>query len=197
MNGVINLKKQKMIFWEEVTTRNYTPGPYWRITLYGAGVRLWKWWWFGLHLQDNNAIERPGKSHRRWVDFMGAGELLYFRFWWGDGAMAESVTQSNLICNMMTRSLCCVLTKVWDIPSYDGLSEVDTFLDKFEREVLEKQCFHALDWVLHAIAARWWITYKEALMTGVNVGEWCTQDLGILGCDWQTNTMDEMIHVHL
>lgn len=42
---------------------------------------------------------------------------------------------------MMTRSLHCILTEVRDLPTYDGLSEVDTFLDKFEREVPEKQHF--------------------------------------------------------
>jgi len=33
-------------------------------------------------------------------------------------------------------------------------------LNKFEREVLEKQRFQALDWVLHATPARWWGTHK-------------------------------------
>jgi len=42
-----------------------------------------------------------------------------------------------LNCNMMTRSLRCVTTDVRDLPMYDGLSEVDDFLNKFEREVLE------------------------------------------------------------
>jgi len=51
----------------------------------------------------------------------------------------HEVTMLN--SNMMTRSLCCVSIEVRDLPTYDGLSEVDTFLNKFEREVLEKQCF--------------------------------------------------------
>lgn len=40
-----------------------------------------------------------------------------------------------LNCNMMTRSLHCMATEVRDLPTYDGLSEVDDFLNKFEREV--------------------------------------------------------------
>lgn len=48
---------------------------------------------------------------------------------------------TTLNCNMMTRSLRYVLTEVMDLPTYDGLSEVDTFLDKFEREVSEKKRF--------------------------------------------------------
>ena len=38
---------------------------------------------------------------------------------------------TTLNCNMMTRSLHCVSTEVRDLPTYDGLSEVDTFLNKF------------------------------------------------------------------
>ena len=52
---------------------------------------------------------------------------------------------TTLICNTMTRSLRCVSIKVRDMPTYDGLSEVDNFLDAFERRVLEKQHFEALD----------------------------------------------------
>jgi len=53
-----------------------------------------------------------------------------------------------------------VLTKVRNIPTFDGLNEVDIFLDAFEREVLEKQCFQALDWALCTTAARWWGAHK-------------------------------------
>ena len=69
-------------------------------------------------------------------------------------------TVTTLNCNMMTRSLRCVSTKVRYLPTYDGLSEVDTFLDKFEREVLERQRFQALNWVLRATLVRWWGTHK-------------------------------------
>lgn len=54
----------------------------------------------------------------------------------------HKVTMLN--CNMMTRSLHCVSTEVRDLPTYDGLNEVYTFLDAFEREVLKKQQFQAL-----------------------------------------------------
>ena len=73
-------------------------------------------------------------------------------------------------CNMMTRSLFCMSTELRDLPTYDGLGEVDSFFDRFEREVLEKKCFQALNWVLRAMPARWWGTHKVALMIGVNVG---------------------------
>ena len=67
---------------------------------------------------------------------------------------------TTLNYNMMTRSLRCVSTKVRDLPTYDVLSEVDAFLDKFEREVLEKQCFQALNWVLCSMPVRWWAMHK-------------------------------------
>ncbi len=60
----------------------------------------------------------------------------------------------------MMRSLFCVLTEVRDLPTYDGLSEVDAFLNRFERQVLEPQCFDALKWVLRAMPARWWGTHQ-------------------------------------
>jgi len=56
---------------------------------------------------------------------------------------------------MMTRLMHCVSIEVRELPTYDGISEVETFLNKFEREVLEKQCFQALDWVLCAMPMRW------------------------------------------
>jgi len=42
---------------------------------------------------------------------------------------------------MMTQSLRCVSFEERNLPTYDGLNEVDTFLDEFQREVPEKQCF--------------------------------------------------------
>ena len=57
-------------------------------------------------------------------------------------------------CNMMTQSLRCVSLEERNLPTYDGLNEVDTFLDVFESGVPEKQCFQALDWALCAMSAR-------------------------------------------
>ena len=61
---------------------------------------------------------------------------------------------------MIIRSLRCVSTEVRDMPTYDGLSEVDAFLDRFEREVPGKQRFQALNWVLCTMPMRWWGTHK-------------------------------------
>lgn len=70
----------------------------------------------------------------------------------------DDVTTLNY--NMMISLLCCVSIEVRDLRTYDGLSEVDTFLYKFEREVLGKQSFQALNWVLRPTPARWWDMHK-------------------------------------
>ena len=77
----------------------------------------------------------------------------------------HEVTMLN--CNMMTWSLLYVLSEVRNIPTYDGFNEVDIFLDAFEREVPEKQCFQALDWALCATPTRWWGTHKGSF------DDWC------------------------
>ena len=48
---------------------------------------------------------------------------------------------STLHCNMMIKSLHCVLSEVRNLPYYNGLTNVDKFLDEFEKEVLEKHHF--------------------------------------------------------
>ena len=61
---------------------------------------------------------------------------------------------STLHCNMMIKSLCCVSSEVRSFPYYDGITDVDKFLDAFEREVPEKHCFQALDLALCATPPR-------------------------------------------
>ena len=61
---------------------------------------------------------------------------------------------------MMTKSLHCVSLDVSNLPYYDGLTDVDHFLDAFEREVPENNFFQALDWALCTTLARWSGTHK-------------------------------------
>lgn len=68
---------------------------------------------------------------------------------------------SMLHCSMMTKSLQCVSSEVRSFPYYDGLTNIDKFLDAYEREVPEKHCFQALDLVLHATPARFWGMHKD------------------------------------
>jgi len=59
-----------------------------------------------------------------------------------------------------------VSSEVKDLSHYDGLTDVDWFLDAFEREVQEKHHFQALEWVLHVTLARWWGMHKDSF------GDW-------------------------
>lgn len=52
---------------------------------------------------------------------------------------------STLRCNMMMESLCCVSLEVRNLPYYDGLTDVDMFLDEFECEVPEDHHFQELE----------------------------------------------------
>lgn len=68
---------------------------------------------------------------------------------------------------MMMRSMHCVSIEVMNLPTYDGLIEVDDFLNKFEREVLEQQHFESLKWVLRTMPTRWWGIYE------ISFEDWC------------------------
>jgi len=51
--------------------------------------------------------------------------------------------------------------KLRNLPHYDGMNDVNLFLDKFEREVLEEHWFQALDLALHTTLAHWWGMHKD------------------------------------
>lgn len=51
---------------------------------------------------------------------------------------------------MIMKSLHCVLSEVRKLPHYDGLTNVDIFLDEFESEVPEDHCFQELQLALRA-----------------------------------------------
>ena len=61
----------------------------------------------------------------------------------------------------MTKSLQCVSTEVRRFQHYDGLNDVELFLDEFEREVPEEHRFQALELALHATLAHRLGTQKE------------------------------------
>lgn len=62
---------------------------------------------------------------------------------------------------MMTKLLRYISPTVRNQHHYDGLTDVDLFLDTFEREVPENHRFQALDWALRATPARWWGTHED------------------------------------
>lgn len=69
---------------------------------------------------------------------------------------------STLQYNMMTKSLCCISAVVRKLTYYDGLTNIDMFLDEFEHKVLEDHHFQALELALCATSARWWGTHKDS-----------------------------------
>ena len=50
-----------------------------------------------------------------------------------------------------------------ELPTYEGLPNLATFLSEFEGLVIELQHLFALDYVLKATPARWWGTHKQSI----------------------------------
>jgi len=61
---------------------------------------------------------------------------------------------STLRCNMMTKLQCYVSSEVRRLPYYDGLTDVDNFLEKFEQGVPRDHHFQELDLALPVTLTR-------------------------------------------
>jgi len=161
MNGVINLKKRKMIF-EKKSLRIVIPLDPTEGSCYTEPVRDYEC------DDDLDCIYKITTGEQDWVNPTTDGQISWERESSYTSNSDEEIKSwqnrlhevTTLNCNIMTRSLHCVSTEVRDLPTYDGLGEVDAFLDKFEREVMKKQHFQALNWVLRAMIARWWGTHS-------------------------------------
>lgn len=68
---------------------------------------------------------------------------------------------STLRCSRLKNSLHCVSTEVRKLPYYDGLDDVNIFLDQFEKDVPKEHWFQALHLALIAMPTRWWGTCKD------------------------------------
>jgi len=95
MNGVINLKKRKVIFEKKVTTCSGTFRPCGRIVLHRASAWSREWQKFRHYLQDNLSRTRLGESYSEWQDFVGERKVLHLIFGWGNIMMAELITRGN------------------------------------------------------------------------------------------------------
>jgi hypothetical protein len=69
-------------------------------------------------------------------------------------------------CARLTRAVRWIGTEVSNLPTFDGLNHLETFLVEFERIVPVQQRLLALDEALKATPARWWGTHKK------NITEW-------------------------
>jgi hypothetical protein len=73
---------------------------------------------------------------------------------------------STRICARFTKVFRWIGTKVSNLPMFDGLNHLETFLLEFEGIVLEQHRLLALDEALKAMPVTWWGTHKK------NIKEW-------------------------
>ena len=66
-------------------------------------------------------------------------------------------------CARVTRSMRRVENESREIPTYEGLPDLATFLNEFEELVIESQCLSALDHALKATPARWSGAHKKSI----------------------------------
>jgi hypothetical protein len=67
-------------------------------------------------------------------------------------------------CARLTREVRWIGTTVSNLPTFDGLNHLETFLLEFEETVPVQQRLLALDEALKATPARWWGTHKRNIM---------------------------------
>ena len=66
-------------------------------------------------------------------------------------------------CARITKSVRWVGIQVCDLPTYEGLSNLESFLIEFEEKVYKPQCQLAMDVALKATPARWWVVHKKTI----------------------------------
>ena len=65
----------------------------------------------------------------------------------------------------LTKSLHWIGTKVCEVPTFDGLSNIQEFLQEYEPHVPLSQRLKTLDVPLQATPARWWTAHKRNITT--------------------------------
>ena len=130
MNGVINLRKHKMSF-EKNSLRVVVPLDPMEGSRYAEPM---------CDYDSNNDVDCIYKiTMCEWVNLTTDGRISWdckssctsysnkeIKSWQNQ---LHEVTMLN--CNMMMRSLWCVIVKRRDMPTYDGLGKVEEFLNKF------------------------------------------------------------------
>ena len=69
-------------------------------------------------------------------------------------------------CARLTREVCWIGTKMSNLPTFDGLNPLETFLLEFEASVPMQQRLLTMDEALKATPTRWWGMHKS------NITEW-------------------------
>jgi hypothetical protein len=68
---------------------------------------------------------------------------------------------STRICSRLTREVRWIGTTVTNLPTFDGLNPLKTFLSEFYASVPMQQRLLAMDEALIETPARWWGTHKN------------------------------------
>jgi hypothetical protein len=71
---------------------------------------------------------------------------------------------STRICARLTREVHWIGTTVSNLPTFDGLNPLETFLSNFEESVPMQQILLAMDEALKATPARWWGAHKSNII---------------------------------
>jgi hypothetical protein len=69
-------------------------------------------------------------------------------------------------CARLTKAVRWIGTKVSNLPTFDGLNNLEAFLVQFDRIVPIQEMMLVLDETLKATPSRWWGTHKK------NIVEW-------------------------
>jgi hypothetical protein len=69
-------------------------------------------------------------------------------------------------CAILTKVVRWIGTKVSNLPKFDGLNNLETFLFEFEGILSVQQRLLELDEALKATPTIWWVTHKN------NITEW-------------------------
>jgi len=139
MNGAINLKKRKMIFEKKslciVVPLDSVEGSRYRELVHDCNSD-----------DDLDCIYKITTQDQDWVNPTVDGRISWERESSCTSYSDEEIERwqnqlhkvTKLNYNMMIRSLRCVATEARDLPMYNGLTVVDHFLNKFEKEVPEQ-----------------------------------------------------------
>ena len=80
-------------------------------------------------------------------------------------------------CARLTREVRWINTTVSNLPTFDGLNPLESFLVDFEESVPKQQIFLAMDEALKATPTRWWGTHKQHYRMGTLP---CFDDIAVL-----------------
>lgn len=143
MNGVINLKKQTMLFERKslhiVVPLDLAEGPCYTkpVSDYEESDddldQIYK-----IMARDQDSVNPTVDGQIAWDHESSCTLDLDEELEYWKNRLNEV---SMLRCIMVTKSLQCVSLEVRNLPYYNGLIDVDNFLDAFEREVPEEHHF--------------------------------------------------------